>query len=161
LPVFLVAQPSLFDISLSPCLSVWWLNPLSSTSHSHLACLSGGPTLSLRPVRDGIHAGKGKEATLVDMPGYGFAYAAEETVKEWTELMHRYVAEPRRVVKRVYLLLDGRHGAKHVDKLFMERLDAAGSRFTCVLTKVRAHIGSPRHRGFSSFCVSERTECMS
>ena len=77
----------------------------------------------------------------MDMPGYGFAYAAEDTVREWTELMHRYVAEPRRVLKRVYLLLDGRHGAKHVDQLFMERLDAAGTRFTCVLTKVGRSVG--------------------
>lgn len=51
---------------------------------------------------------------MVDLPGYGFAYAKEERTKEWRELMHHYLLE-RKSLKRILLLLDARHGFKQAD----------------------------------------------
>jgi ribosome biogenesis GTP-binding protein YsxC/EngB len=51
----------------------------------------------------------GKYFHLVDMPGYGFAFAKQEAVETWQEAMHTYLAE-RKTLKRVYVLLDARHG---------------------------------------------------
>ncbi|KAL7504310.1 hypothetical protein ACHAXN_001985 [Cyclotella atomus] len=58
---------------------------------------------------------------LVDLPGYGFAFAKEERTKEWQELMHHYLLE-RRSLKRILLLLDARHGFKQTDFEFLGNL---------------------------------------
>lgn len=58
---------------------------------------------------------------LVDLPGYGFAFAKEERTKEWQELMHHYLLE-RRSLKRILLLLDARHGFKQTDYDFLGNL---------------------------------------
>jgi len=48
---------------------------------------------------------------LVDMPGYGFAEAPKEKVEQWTKLVFDYL-RGRASLKRVYLLIDSRHGIK-------------------------------------------------
>ncbi|KAL7552759.1 hypothetical protein ACHAWF_015997 [Thalassiosira exigua] len=58
---------------------------------------------------------------LVDLPGYGFAFAKEERAKEWRDLMHHYLLE-RRSLKRILLLLDARHGFKKSDLDFLREL---------------------------------------
>ncbi|KAL3777227.1 hypothetical protein HJC23_007127 [Cyclotella cryptica] len=58
---------------------------------------------------------------LVDLQGYGFAYANEERTKEWQDLMHHYLLE-RRSLKRILLLLDARHGFKQTDFEFLSNL---------------------------------------
>lgn len=58
---------------------------------------------------------------LVDLPGFGFAFAKEEKSIEWNELMHHYLLE-RRTLKRILLLLDARHGFKVADFEFLEAL---------------------------------------
>jgi GTP-binding protein EngB required for normal cell division len=69
------------------------------------------------------------------MPGYGFAYASDTNVQQWQDLMRVYI-QTRKNLRRLYLLLDARHGAKLIDTQFMEHLDTtSGPRYTCVLTK--------------------------
>lgn len=68
---------------------------------------------------------------LVDLPGYGFAFAKEERTKEWQELMHHYLLE-RRSLKRILLLLDARHGFKQTDFEFREHLDIVESSTCCL-----------------------------
>ncbi|KAL9180987.1 hypothetical protein ACHAXT_009792 [Thalassiosira profunda] len=55
---------------------------------------------------------------MVDLPGYGFAYAKDERRTEWRDLMHHYLLE-RRSLKRILLLLDARHGFKKADFDFL------------------------------------------
>jgi len=55
---------------------------------------------------------------MVDLPGYGFAFAKEERTIEWKNLMHYYLLE-RRSLKRILLLLDARHGFKKTDFDFL------------------------------------------
>ena len=52
---------------------------------------------------------------LVDMPGYGFAEAPKDLVKRWRFLVNDYL-RGRAVLKRALVLVDARHGLKHVDR---------------------------------------------
>ena len=51
---------------------------------------------------------------IVDMPGYGFAQAPKPKVEAWTRLIHQYLTG-RPNLRRVYVLVDGRHGPKAND----------------------------------------------
>jgi len=72
--------------------------------------------------------------TLVDMPGYGYAEAPKERVDAWTRLVFGYL-RGRVTLKRVYLLIDGRHGVKANDGEVMDLLDKAAVSYQIVLTK--------------------------
>ena len=78
----------------------------------------------------------GKEAALylVDMPGYGYAKAPKSQVRGWTRLIGEYL-KGRRELKRVYVLIDARHGIKPNDKETMKLLDEAAVSYQVVLTK--------------------------
>lgn len=52
---------------------------------------------------------RGANCRVVDLPGYGFAYATEERKQEWAGLMQDFIYS-RPTLKRIYLLLDARHG---------------------------------------------------
>lgn len=71
---------------------------------------------------------------LVDLPGYGFAQAPENVVKKWQKLIFAYL-QGRVNLKRVFMLIDSRHGVKKVDEEIMEMLDKAGVTYQIVLTK--------------------------
>lgn len=71
---------------------------------------------------------------LVDMPGYGFAKAPKAQVDAWTTLVFDYL-RGRVTLKRVYLLVDARHGIKPIDEQVMELLDKAAVSYQVVLTK--------------------------
>lgn len=71
---------------------------------------------------------------LVDLPGYGYAEAPESTVKQWQKVIFAYL-QGRVNLKRVFLLIDSRHGLKKVDREVMEMLDKAAVTYQIVLTK--------------------------
>lgn len=71
---------------------------------------------------------------LVDLPGYGFAQAPENIVKQWQRMITAYL-QGRVNLKRVLLLIDARHGLKKVDREIMEMLDKAAVTYQIVLTK--------------------------
>ncbi|MEO8668682.1 MAG: ribosome biogenesis GTP-binding protein YihA/YsxC [Bauldia sp.] len=73
--------------------------------------------------------------TLVDMPGYGFAKAPKEVVAEWTRLIFTFL-RGRASLRRVYVLVDSRHGLKDIDIEALELLDKAAVSYQVVLTKV-------------------------
>jgi GTP-binding protein len=78
--------------------------------------------------------GKDEALYLVDMPGYGYARASKAEVKGWTRLIGDYL-KGRRELKRVFLLVDARHGIKPNDKETMKLLDEAAVSYQVVLTK--------------------------
>ena len=78
--------------------------------------------------------GKDEELTLVDMPGYGYARAPKSQVKGWTRLVRDYL-RGRRELKRVFLLIDARHGVKPNDRETMELMDESAVSYQAVLTK--------------------------
>ncbi len=71
---------------------------------------------------------------LVDMPGYGFAKAPKAMVDNWTKLVFDYL-RGRVTLKRVFLLIDSRHGIKKNDEDVMDLLDKAAVSYQIVLTK--------------------------
>ena len=74
------------------------------------------------------------ETYLVDMPGYGYARASKVAVRGWTRLIRDYL-RGRRELKRVFVLIDARHGIKPNDKETMSLLDEAAVSYQAVLTK--------------------------
>src|SRR5512145_2376589 len=78
--------------------------------------------------------GKDEALYLVDMPGYGYAKASKAQVKGWTRLIGEYL-KGRRELKRVFLLIDARHGIKPNDEETMKLLDEAAVSYQLVLTK--------------------------
>ena len=71
---------------------------------------------------------------LVDLPGYGWARASRGEVKRFQNLGRDYL-RGRVTLKRVYLLIDSRHGLKAVDTEALDALDLAAVSYQIVLTK--------------------------
>ncbi len=76
----------------------------------------------------------GGRLMIVDLPGYGYARASKAQVQGWTQLIHDYL-RGRPNLRRVCLLIDGRHGLKDSDLELMSRLDSAAVTYQIVLTK--------------------------
>jgi GTP-binding protein len=72
---------------------------------------------------------------VVDLPGYGFANAPVAIVEKWQRLLKQYL-QGRQTLRRVFVLIDARHGAKAVDEEIMSLLDASAVTFQVVMTKV-------------------------
>jgi GTP-binding protein len=71
---------------------------------------------------------------VVDLPGYGFANAPVAVVEKWQRLLKNYLSG-RPTLRRVFVLIDARHGAKAVDEEIMTLLDKSAVTFQTVLTK--------------------------
>jgi GTP-binding protein len=78
-------------------------------------------------------AGGGRLA-LVDMPGYGYARAEKKLVKAWQSIIMAYL-RGRPNLRRVFVLVDARHGLKAVDIETLDALDEAAVSYQIVLTK--------------------------
>jgi GTP-binding protein len=76
----------------------------------------------------------GKQLTLVDMPGYGYAAVNKNKVASWGQLMRDYL-RGRSALMRAFVLVDGRHGLKDSDIETMKLLDASAVSYAIVLTK--------------------------
>lgn len=72
---------------------------------------------------------------VVDLPGYGFANAPVAVVEKWQRLLKQYLSG-RPTLRRVFVLIDARHGAKDVDEEIMSLLDRSAVTFQVVMTKV-------------------------
>lgn len=71
---------------------------------------------------------------VVDLPGYGFANAPVAVVAKWQALLKSYL-QGRPTLRRVFVLIDARHGAKAVDEEIMTLLDRSAVTFQAVMTK--------------------------
>jgi GTP-binding protein len=80
------------------------------------------------------NAGDMPPMALVDMPGYGYAKAPKSHVDAWTKLVFDYL-KGRVTLKRVYVLIDSRHGIKANDEEVLDLLDKAAVSYQIVLTK--------------------------
>jgi GTP-binding protein len=76
----------------------------------------------------------GGRLMLVDLPGYGFAAVGREQSGAWTRLIALYL-KARTSLRRLCLLVDGRHGLKESDRATMTELDRAALSYQIVLTK--------------------------
>jgi GTP-binding protein len=74
------------------------------------------------------------DLAIVDMPGYGYAKAPKSQVEAWTRLVFGYL-RGRSTLRRVFVLVDSRHGIKPNDAEVMDMLDKAAVSYQVVLTK--------------------------
>lgn len=72
---------------------------------------------------------------IVDLPGYGFAKAPKDKVDAWGMVLRDYL-RGRVTLRRVFVLIDSRHGIKAVDHEILELLDEAAVTYQAVLTKI-------------------------
>ncbi|MFT7578175.1 MAG: GTP-binding protein [Alphaproteobacteria bacterium] len=72
---------------------------------------------------------------IVDLPGYGYAKAPKEKVDAWGDVLRDYL-RGRVTLRRVFVLIDSRHGIKPVDHEILELLDEAAVTYQAVLTKI-------------------------
>jgi GTP-binding protein len=103
------------------------------TGRTHLARVSNTPGrtqqlnfFSLPADKIGLY--------LVDLPGYGYAKAPKRDAARWNDLMIRYL-RGRASLKRVFVLIDARHGIKSADEPLFGDFDANAISYQVVLTK--------------------------
>ncbi len=72
---------------------------------------------------------------LADLPGYGYARASKSAIAEWSALTRDYL-RGRANLRRVFVLIDSRHGIKDSDLAVMNMLDEAATVYQIVLTKL-------------------------
>ncbi|XP_078436373.1 P-loop containing nucleoside triphosphate hydrolases superfamily protein isoform X2 [Wolffia australiana] len=71
---------------------------------------------------------------LVDLPGYGFAYAKDDVRDAWEELVKEYVST-REGLQRVCLLVDTKWGMKPRDRELVDLMERSKTPYQIVLTK--------------------------
>ncbi|XP_015690321.1 uncharacterized protein LOC102706827 isoform X2 [Oryza brachyantha] len=71
---------------------------------------------------------------LVDLPGYGFAYAKDEVKDSWQELVKEYVST-RVGLERVCLLVHTKRGMKPLDYELVDLMERSKTPYQIVLTK--------------------------
>lgn len=76
----------------------------------------------------------GKTMMMADLPGYGYARAPKDMVKQWTGLVNSYL-KGRVQLRRTCILIDARHGLKDSDRTVMTMLDEAAQPYQAILTK--------------------------
>jgi GTP-binding protein len=90
----------------------------------------------------GIHFYQVAETmNIVDLPGYGYAAVSKTLAKDIRSMLLNYL-ETRRTLKKVYVLVDGRHGLKDVDVEMLQALVEAGITTQVILTKMDKVKGS-------------------
>jgi GTP-binding protein len=89
----------------------------------------------------------GERLRLADLPGYGYASAPKSEIARWTTLMRDYLIG-RAPLRRVFLLIDARHGLKPNDLEIMDALDRAAVSYQLVLTKTDKVPAAAVHKPF-------------
>lgn len=72
---------------------------------------------------------------LVDLPGYGYAKANEETKAKWGKMIERYLRSSKQL-KQVFLLIDIRHDPSANDKLMYDWIVGQGFSPIIIATKL-------------------------
>lgn len=73
--------------------------------------------------------------SLTDLPGYGYAAVSKKTRKSWDRLILDYL-RGRQNLRRIFLLIDSRHGIKNNDEEIMDILDESAVVYQIILTKI-------------------------
>lgn len=76
----------------------------------------------------------GKNAFLVDLPGYGYAGVPGEVRRHWQTLVGTYISQ-RESLAAVVVVMDSRHPLKDLDLTLLQWLKTAGRHAHVLLTK--------------------------
>ena len=80
---------------------------------------------------------------MVDLPGYGYAKVPKNVVAAWTETIRLFLVG-RVPLRRVFVLIDARHGLKDNDLETLDLLDRSAVSYQVVLTKADKLAASAR-----------------
>ncbi len=136
---FIAGTPKAADLPVADAIEVAFAGRSNVGKSSLINALTGRTALA----RTSNTPGRTRELNLfsaeagvaiVDMPGYGYARAAKTEVAAWTRTVFDYLrGRPR--LRRVYVLIDARHGLKPNDAEALDTLDKAAVSYQIVLTK--------------------------
>ncbi|WP_426461053.1 ribosome biogenesis GTP-binding protein YihA/YsxC [Mycoplasma hafezii] len=73
-------------------------------------------------------------AVFVDLPGYGYAKISHTQKQKMLDMIHEYLVY-RPNLKRLFVLIDARHGITNTDKEILEYLNQMELPYTLVFTK--------------------------
>jgi GTP-binding protein len=102
----------------------------------------------------------GRDATVVDCPGYGYAAASKSTRASWQPMIERYLLE-REELTMVLVLVDGAIGPTKLDVQMLEWLRANELPHTVIATKhdkVRPAQRDKRKREVAALCMLEPSD---
>ena len=85
----------------------------------------------------------GGRLVMVDLPGYGYAKVPKNVVAAWTETIRLFLVG-RVPLRRVFVLIDARHGLKDNDLETLDLLDRSAVSYQVVLTKADKLAASAR-----------------
>jgi GTP-binding protein len=97
-------------------------------------------------------------ATVVDLPGYGYAAVPHRVRSTWGPMIERYLVE-REPLVMLFVLVDGEIGPTTLDVQMLEWVRAEHVPHTVVATKldkVRSSIRQTRKRDLAAACDLER-----
>ena len=77
----------------------------------------------------------GDNKHLVDLPGYGYAKVSKKERQAWFKMVKDYFFYSNNL-RRVFLLIDSRHGIKPSDDDLMKILEEAAITFQVIFTKL-------------------------
>jgi len=111
-------------------------------NRKQLARVSNTPgrtqVINIFSVDDGRRPGAADEtvdgATLVDLPGYGYAKASKSIRRDWPEMIEGYLLD-REELAMVFVLVDGAIGPTPLDQQMLDWLRYNGIPHTVVATK--------------------------
>ncbi|MDR2794607.1 MAG: ribosome biogenesis GTP-binding protein YihA/YsxC [Holosporaceae bacterium] len=83
-----------------------------------------------------------EKISISDLPGYGYAAVSKKTRRSWDHLILDYL-RGRQNLRRIFLLIDSRHGIKKNDDEIMDILDESAVVYQLILTKIDKN---PHHR---------------
>jgi GTP-binding protein len=138
---FLKGSPSLAHLPPETGVEIAFAGRSNVGKSSLLNALTGRNSLARTSSTPGrtqelnYFAAKDIPLLIVDMPGYGFASAPKEKVEAWNRLVRDYL-RGRSALRRVFLLVDSRHGIKDNDLEIMTMLDESAVSYQVVLTKL-------------------------
>jgi GTP-binding protein len=92
---------------------------------------------------------------LVDLPGYGFAIGPQKAVSDWQAKTQTLLLQRSRTnhLKRLFLLVDARHGCTDFDTSIMSWLDEACIPYSVVLTKSDAVSDAVKVKWVNMICA--------
>ena len=88
---------------------------------------------------------------LVDLPGYGFAKASKQEKQKWGDMIEGYLRNSQNL-KRVFQLVDLRHGPTKDDQMMVEYLRHYDIPFTVIATKADKLSRAQRGRNIPLIC---------
>lgn len=87
---------------------------------------------------------------LVDLPGYGFAKAAQQQRRRWTQMIHAYIRNRKNLVC-LFVLIDSRIPPQQKDQDFIDTLGEAQIPFCLVFTKTDKNTQRETARNIQAF----------